>query len=168
MPRNVNLRTRQRCGLISFFYSDQYHKYLRPFLCDLHLQFCYVCNFDSRIRLYCLLSFAFRECLLFGRSRHASCFSSSSFYIVQAPILICANESRGLNENFLKCYCWGMLVGPENAPPSNLVSAMDEVLLMVSVILAYMAGAVPQRKNLDFMSHYKNENLGSSSTHYGR
>lgn len=109
-----------------------------------------------------------RECLLFGRSHYTSYFTSSRFYIVQAPILICPNESHGLKENFSKCYCWGMLVGPENAAPSNLVSAMDEVLLMVSVILAYMAGAVPQRKILDFMSHYMKENSGSSSpTHYG-
>ncbi|KAI0501762.1 hypothetical protein KFK09_016707 [Dendrobium nobile] len=109
-----------------------------------------------------------RDCLLFGRS-HKSYFSSSRLYIVQPAILICANEIRGLNANFSKCYCWGMLVDPENAAPSNLVSAMDEVLLMVSVILAYMAGAVPQRKNFDFMSHYTKENLGSSSPmSYGR
>ncbi|XP_020681756.1 uncharacterized protein LOC110099068 isoform X3 [Dendrobium catenatum] len=109
-----------------------------------------------------------RDCLLFGRS-HKSYFSSSRLYIVQPAILICANEIRGLNANFSKCCCWGMLVDPENAAPSNLVSAMDEVLLMVSVILAYMAGAVPQRKNFDFMSHYAKENLGSSSPmSYGR
>ncbi|KAL0914843.1 hypothetical protein M5K25_015228 [Dendrobium thyrsiflorum] len=107
--------------------------------------------------------------LLFGKSHHKSYFSSSRLYIVQPPILICANEIRGLNENFSKCYCWGMLVDPENAAPANLVSTMDEVLLMVSVILAYMAGAVPQRKNLDFLSHYTKENLGSSSPMpYGR
>ncbi|XP_020583918.1 uncharacterized protein LOC110027006 isoform X2 [Phalaenopsis equestris] len=118
-------------------------------------------NFSARNRQ--------RECLIFVKSLHTSCFSFSRFRVVQAPFLICANESRGLNENFSKCYCWGMLFDPENAAPSNLASAMDELLLMVSVILAYMAGAVPQRKKLDFMSHHTKDNPGSSSpTTHGR
>ncbi|KAK8925984.1 hypothetical protein KSP39_PZI018651 [Platanthera zijinensis] len=109
-----------------------------------------------------------RECLLFGKSLHAFCLSTSRFYVVQAPILVCAKGRRGLNEKLLKCYCWGALVDPENTGPTNLVSAMDQVLLMVSAIFAYMAGVVPQRRRLDFTSDSTKEGFGSSSTTYGR
>ncbi|KAK8949944.1 hypothetical protein KSP40_PGU008116 [Platanthera guangdongensis] len=84
------------------------------------------------------------------------------------PILVCAKGGRGLNEKLLKCYCWGALVDPENTAPTNLVSAMNQVLLMVSAIFAYMAGVVPQRSRLDFTSDSTKKGFGSSSTTYGR
>lgn len=48
-------------------------------------------------------------------------------------------------KRFLRCCCFGALIDPENIAPSSLASYVDEALLVVSVIFAYMAGAIPQK-----------------------
>uniref|UniRef100_A0A1D1ZA61 Ycf55-like protein n=1 Tax=Anthurium amnicola TaxID=1678845 RepID=A0A1D1ZA61_9ARAE len=63
---------------------------------------------------------------------------------------ICTGVKGGhhLKRNNLR-RCWfGTLTNPENLTPSDWFPVMDELLLTVSIVLAYMAGVVPSRKSL--------------------
>ncbi|PKA51198.1 hypothetical protein AXF42_Ash010638 [Apostasia shenzhenica] len=82
-------------------------------------------------------------------------------------------SARGLygrDRDTLVCYCWGTFVDPDNAAPSNLVFAMDQLLLMFTALLAYSAGAIPSTwKNVHFKRDTIKEVSDSSSfTPYGR
>lgn len=59
---------------------------------------------------------------------------------------------------------------PENILPSSLASYVDEALLVVSVIFAYMAGAIPQNRVISGArsNNTDQNNVASSSTPYGR
>lgn len=46
----------------------------------------------------------------------------------------------------LRCCCLGTLINPEISALSSGVLIIDQVLLMASVIMVYMAGVVPSKK----------------------
>ncbi|KAJ7950411.1 Phosphoglycolate phosphatase [Quillaja saponaria] len=46
----------------------------------------------------------------------------------------------------MNCACLGSLVDPDGAAASDLVSVVDQVLLMASICLTYMAGVIPVTK----------------------
>ncbi|CAA7390522.1 unnamed protein product [Spirodela intermedia] len=48
----------------------------------------------------------------------------------------------------LRCHCFGALANPESLTPSKWVPVIDQVLLTVSIVLAYMGGVVPHKKTL--------------------
>lgn len=48
---------------------------------------------------------------------------------------------------FVRCCCFGAIMTSEIITPASLTSYVDEALLVVSVILAYMAGAIPQKSD---------------------
>ena len=46
-------------------------------------------------------------------------------------------------KTYLNCCCLGSLVNPEGATASDWVPIADQVLLMASMFLTYMAGVIP-------------------------
>ncbi|XP_073154652.1 uncharacterized protein [Henckelia pumila] len=72
-----------------------------------------------------------------------------------APRLSMSNgipKSRTLN----RCYCLGALVSADGAISSDWVPIADQVLLLASMILTFIAGVIPTEKNL-----YNNSTIGS-------
>jgi len=59
---------------------------------------------------------------------------------------------------------------PESIGPANLASYVDEALLLVSVIFAYMARAIPQKRAIPGARRNNTEqnHVASSSIPYGR
>lgn len=55
----------------------------------------------------------------------------------------------------LKSTCLGSLVNPDGATTSDWIAVVDQVLLMASVFLTYMAGVIPVRKK-SFLKFPKN------------
>lgn len=55
--------------------------------------------------------------------------------------------SPGFSESSLRCSCLGTLVNSDGATASNWVPLVDQVLLMASVLLTYMAGVIPTEKS---------------------
>ncbi|XP_059626155.1 uncharacterized protein LOC132269123 isoform X2 [Cornus florida] len=53
-----------------------------------------------------------------------------------------------LKETSVKCYCFGTVVNSDAATISDWVPVVDQVLLMASVFLTYMAGVIPAEKSL--------------------
>lgn len=110
-----------------------------------------------------------REGLFFGRTYLGCQLSALKVHMVSAPC-ICVRGSRRLNRSSLRCCCLGALLDPENLLPSSLVSYVDEALLVVSVIFAYMAGVIPQKRAISGArsNNTDQNNVASSSTPYGR
>ncbi|XP_015892266.3 uncharacterized protein LOC107426566 [Ziziphus jujuba] len=52
-----------------------------------------------------------------------------------------------LRKHSFKCSCLGSLVNPESATASEWVPIVDQVLLMASIFLTYMAGIIPVDKS---------------------
>ncbi|KAH7517527.1 hypothetical protein FEM48_Zijuj09G0074400 [Ziziphus jujuba var. spinosa] len=52
-----------------------------------------------------------------------------------------------LRKHSFKCSCLGSLVNPESATASEWVPIVDQVLLMASIFLTYMAGVIPVDKS---------------------
>lgn len=50
-------------------------------------------------------------------------------------------------ERSFKCSCLGFLVNPDCATASKWVPVGDQVLLMASIFLTYLAGVIPVRKS---------------------
>ncbi|KAG0447056.1 hypothetical protein HPP92_028503 [Vanilla planifolia] len=111
-----------------------------------------------------------RDFVLFARCHHTCTFSKSRFYIVPASIPICREGGHSLSDGFFKCYCWGTVVDPENAASLKFVCTVDQLLLIVSAIFTYIAGAVPQTKGrCGFRSEPISKSFDSSSSSpYGR
>lgn len=66
----------------------------------------------------------------------------------------------------LKCMCLGSLVNPEGATVSNWVPVVDQVLLMASIFLTYMAGVIPLKQS--YQKDISNEGrIAESSTSSG-
>ncbi|OVA01595.1 Uncharacterized protein family Ycf55 [Macleaya cordata] len=83
----------------------------------------------------------------YGNCRIGFQSSAREFYKSSAPIIL--KRIFLVKERSLRCCCFGTSINPEIATPSNGVLIVDQVLLMASVILAYMAGIVPFR-NVSF------------------
>lgn len=67
----------------------------------------------------------------------------------------------------MKCMCLGSLVNPEGATVSNWVPVVDQVLLMASIFLTYMAGVIPLKQS--YQKDISNESrIAESSTSSGR
>nr|DAD23898.1 TPA_asm: hypothetical protein HUJ06_025361 [Nelumbo nucifera] len=62
---------------------------------------------------------------------------------VSAPIATISKGSFHLRRSSSRFCCLGTLISDENLSPSNLVSVVDQMLLMASIVLTYMAGALP-------------------------
>ncbi|KAK0581165.1 hypothetical protein LWI29_010811 [Acer saccharum] len=52
-----------------------------------------------------------------------------------------------LSETSLRCSCLGFLVNPDGATASDWVPVGDQVLLMASIFLTYLAGVIPVQKS---------------------
>ncbi|KAM7496207.1 hypothetical protein LguiA_020621 [Lonicera macranthoides] len=50
------------------------------------------------------------------------------------------------NESSLKCYCLGSLITPDGASTSDWIPGVDQVLLMATMFLTYVAGVVPAKQ----------------------
>lgn len=83
-----------------------------------------------------------RDCIkkghLFGQFKcSATCLASATFRTGINDI-ICMKKSS------IKCRCQGILMNPETNMPNNWIPIVNQVLLTVSVIFAYLAGVVPR------------------------
>uniref|UniRef100_A0A6N2N405 DUF3685 domain-containing protein n=1 Tax=Salix viminalis TaxID=40686 RepID=A0A6N2N405_SALVM len=61
--------------------------------------------------------------------------------------LLSFKASPVTRKNSIKCYCLGSLVDPNGAIVSGWVSVSDQLLLMASIFLTYMAGVIPQHNS---------------------
>lgn len=61
--------------------------------------------------------------------------------------LLSFQASPVTRKNSIKCYCLGSLVDPNGAIVSGWVSVSDQLLLMASIFLTYMAGVIPQHNS---------------------
>ncbi|KAL5794828.1 hypothetical protein ACOSP7_003422 [Xanthoceras sorbifolium] len=52
-----------------------------------------------------------------------------------------------LGESSLRCSCLGFLVNPDGATASDWVPVSDQLLLMASIFLTYLAGVIPVQKS---------------------
>lgn len=110
----------------------------------------------------------YRECLFFGKTYGNWQSLSPKVQVVGAPFLMGVSGKQRLRKRSLNC-CLGTLIDPENIVSSSLASYVDEALLVVSVILAYMAGAVPHRATPGARHNVTDQNhLDSRSIPYGR
>ncbi|KAL3531127.1 hypothetical protein ACH5RR_010449 [Cinchona calisaya] len=81
----------------------------------------------------------FRSCKAIQLSSWNSCKLECSF----------ANRKvYSLQESFTKCHCLGALVNADSLTTSDWVPNVDQVLLMASIFLTYIAGVIPARKPL--------------------
>lgn len=111
-----------------------------------------------------------RECMFFGKAYLSHQPPSLKFQVVGAPFCTAVRGKKRMKKNSLGCRCLGALLDPENMSPASLLSYVDEALLVVSVIFAYMAGAIPHyRAANDAKSNRNDQNpVASSSVPYGR
>ncbi|XP_043706825.1 uncharacterized protein LOC122656400 isoform X1 [Telopea speciosissima] len=72
--------------------------------------------------------------------------SSCESWELGAPIANISRRSQRFREFSLRHCFLGSLANPENAMPLEWVPIVDQVLLMASLVLAYMAGVVPTEK----------------------
>ncbi|KAG1361509.1 hypothetical protein COCNU_09G009720 [Cocos nucifera] len=107
---------------------------------------------------------------LFMKSNLVSRFKSPKVLVNGAPLRIALEGSQRMKESFFKSCCFGSLTDPEGALPSNWMSVVDQMLLMISIVFAHLAGAIPRRrayigmKNNTTSQHHD----AASSTNYGR
>lgn len=75
-----------------------------------------------------------------------------------------------VRENSLRCSCLGFLMNPDGATASDWVPVGDQVLLMASIFLTYLAGVIPvQKSNVTSQNKILDKNvLPNSSTSPGR
>lgn len=66
----------------------------------------------------------------------------NSLCIVNPKINPCAKAGS------MRCYCLGTLINTNGATTSEWVPVVDQVLLMASIFLTYMAGIIPAEKLL--------------------
>lgn len=70
-------------------------------------------------------------------------------------------------ESSSRCSCLGFLINPDGATASDWVPVGDQVLLMASIFLTYLAGVIPVRKsNISYQKEIldKNAFLKSSTS----
>lgn len=109
------------------------------------------------------------EGLFFWRTYLGCQLSAPKSHAIDAPCIEFSG-SRRLNRSCLRCYCLGASLDPENIPPSSLTSYVDESLLVISVIFAYVAGAIPQKTAISGAqcNNTEQDNVVSSSIPCGR
>lgn len=73
-------------------------------------------------------------------------------------------------ESSSRCSCLGFLINPDGATASDWVPVGDQVLLMASIFLTYLAGVIPVRKsNISYQKEILDKNAFlKSSTSPGR
>lgn len=104
------------------------------------------------------------------KSNLVSQFGSPKVHVDGAPLRMAFGGRQCMKESFFKCCCFGSLINPEGAVPSNWISVVDQMLLMVSIVFAHLAGVIPHRrayigmKNNTTSQHHD----AASSTNYGR
>ncbi|XP_010935976.1 uncharacterized protein [Elaeis guineensis] len=107
---------------------------------------------------------------LFMKSNLVSQFKPPKVLVNGASFRIALEGSQCMKESFFKCCCFGSLTDPESAVPSNWMSVVDQMLLMVSIVFAHLAGAIPRSrayigvKNNTTSQHHD----AARSTNYGR
>lgn len=107
---------------------------------------------------------------LFIKSGLVSQFKSPRIHVDGAPLHASLKRNQCMKQSFFKCCCFGSLTNPEGAVPSNWVSIVDQMLLMVSIVFAHLAGVIPNRrayiaaKDHTVGQHYD----AAGSTNYGR
>lgn len=72
-----------------------------------------------------------------------------------------------LRESSSRCSCLGFLINPDGATAADWVPVGDQVLLMASILLAYLAGVIPvQKSNISYQKEIldKNAFLKSSTS----
>lgn len=95
--------------------------------------------------------------------KHAHIEMSSKSYIASSKVnplssrsvcklsaLHVSNLKTGPNnkERFMKCHCLATLINSDGATTFDWIPVVDQVLLMTSVFLTYMAGVIPTEKSL--------------------
>lgn len=101
-------------------------------------------------------------------------------YLTSRPLLLKVHEvgplctairgSHCWNGRSLRCYCMGTLINPENVIPLSWASSVDEVLLVISIFFAYLAGAIPNTRTVPIAKKENSDHFSeaSTSTAYGR
>ncbi|PIA40176.1 hypothetical protein AQUCO_02500107v1 [Aquilegia coerulea] len=69
--------------------------------------------------------------------------SSLGVFDFSAHTSMFRGRNVSLKENLMRCCCFGALINPDSATVSNWVPVLDQVLMMVSIVLTYIAGVVP-------------------------
>lgn len=89
---------------------------------------------------------------------------------VGPPLYTAVRESHCWYKSSLRCCCLGALINPEDVMPLTWASSVDEVLLVISVVLAYMAGAIPNTGTVPVTKKGNSDHFrgASTSTPYGR
>ncbi|XP_008776216.2 uncharacterized protein LOC103696383 isoform X1 [Phoenix dactylifera] len=107
---------------------------------------------------------------LFMKSNLVSRFQSPKVHVDGASFRIALEGSQCMKKSFCKCCCFGSLTNPEGAVPSNWVSVVDQMLLMVSIVFAHLAGVIPGRRAYIGMNNNttSQHHDAASSTNYGR
>ncbi|KAJ6820140.1 uncharacterized protein M6B38_299385 [Iris pallida] len=111
-----------------------------------------------------------REYYLHGKTYLTSRTVLLKVHEVCPPLCTAIRGSHCLNGSSLRCYCMGTLINPENVIPLSWASSVDEVLLVISVFFAYMAGAIPNSRTVPIakMENSDHFSTASTSTAYGR
>lgn len=86
-----------------------------------------------------------------------------------APYCVALQGSHCVKGSSLRCCCLGAFINTENVMPLTWASSFDEVLLVISIVFAYMAGAIPNTRSIPIASKENiNQYAGAStSTPYG-
>ncbi|KAL9397699.1 hypothetical protein Peur_011952 [Populus x canadensis] len=94
--------------------------------------------------LYSQRKYSHRNCKVVQVSTLKTCFDG----------LLSFKASPVTRKDSVKCCCLGSLVDPNGAMVSGWVSVSDQLLLMASIFLTYMAGVIPQHNSNH--THQKN------------
>ncbi|KAG5514719.1 hypothetical protein RHGRI_035944 [Rhododendron griersonianum] len=89
------------------------------------------------------------------RSRWSSCqslrvvrFSSGNACKFSSLCMVFPKVNPCAKDGSMRCYCLGTLINTNGATFSEWVPVVDQVLLMASIFLTYMAGVIPAQKLL--------------------
>lgn len=82
---------------------------------------------------------------LLGKNKSIGPLPLRNFFLPLRTSLKGVWQHEGSN---FRCHCFGALANPESVTPSKWVPVIDQVLLTVSIVLAYMGGVVPYKKTL--------------------
>ncbi|MQM18731.1 hypothetical protein Taro_051727 [Colocasia esculenta] len=129
----------------------------------------------SRVKAICpvpriLHSGILERKLLSGNPKLIDSDSLRKVYTIYPSLSTGLKGGHHLKRNKLRCHYFGALTNPEGLTPSNWVPVIDQVLLTVSIVLAYMAGVVPYKKPLfNGMKRTVDQDIGAEdSTASGR
>lgn len=75
-------------------------------------------------------------------------FSSGDACKFSSLCMVFPNVNPCAKDGSMRCYCLGTLINTNGATFSEWVPVVDQVLLMASIFLTYMAGVIPARKLL--------------------